>query len=273
MPVLPGQPGRELRRGRQPAQGQAAGVHRPRHRRAGHVQLRRPRERHARLALRPLWLPRDHRQPGGPDHPHRAPGQGLVRGRSSAPGHGGAVVRQEPRRAEEAGRQPPRLELPLRQLLRGHRGRACAPTGSTRRTQQTWPAFAAAADRRAKYFGRLWTWGRRHAPASTWTARDEDGYRGPFTRRTSRAGAGRRHEVGPRHQLRRGRRRRASAAQQQAAVERQLGTHVVRVVAVRDRRDGRLPAHPEAPGQGCVLPRRHPAVRGGASRGGPSGEA
>ena len=80
VPVLPGQPGHELRRGRQPAQGQAAGVHRPRHRRAGHVRLRRSRQRHARLALRPVWLPRDHRQPGGPDHPHRTPGQGLVRG-------------------------------------------------------------------------------------------------------------------------------------------------------------------------------------------------
>ena len=62
----------------------AAGVHRPLHRRAGHVHLRRPRGRHARLALRPLRLPRDHRQPGGPDHPHRAAGQGLVR---RPPGH------------------------------------------------------------------------------------------------------------------------------------------------------------------------------------------
>jgi len=48
-----------------------------------------------------------------------------------------------------------------------------------------WPAFAAAADRRAKYFGRLWTWWSAPCASSTWTARDEDGYRGPFTRRTA----------------------------------------------------------------------------------------
>jgi pimeloyl-ACP methyl ester carboxylesterase len=48
-----------------------------------------------------------------------------------------------------------------------------------------WPAFAAAADRRAKYFGRLWTWESAPCASSTWTARDEDDYRGPFTRRTA----------------------------------------------------------------------------------------
>jgi pimeloyl-ACP methyl ester carboxylesterase len=47
-----------------------------------------------------------------------------------------------------------------------------------------WPAFAAAADRRARYFGRLWTWESAPCASSTWTARDEDGYRGPFTHRT-----------------------------------------------------------------------------------------
>jgi hypothetical protein len=48
-----------------------------------------------------------------------------------------------------------------------------------------WPAFAAAADRRAKYFGRFWAWWSAPCASHTWTARDEDGYRGPFTRRTS----------------------------------------------------------------------------------------
>jgi pimeloyl-ACP methyl ester carboxylesterase len=47
-----------------------------------------------------------------------------------------------------------------------------------------WPALAAAADRRAKYFGRLWIWESSPCAGRTWTARDEDGYRGPFTRRT-----------------------------------------------------------------------------------------
>ena len=47
-----------------------------------------------------------------------------------------------------------------------------------------WPAFTAAADRRAKYFGRIWGWLSGPCASRTWTARDEDGYRGPFTRRT-----------------------------------------------------------------------------------------
>jgi pimeloyl-ACP methyl ester carboxylesterase len=47
-----------------------------------------------------------------------------------------------------------------------------------------WPAFAAAADRRAKYFGRLWSWISAPCASSTWTGRDEDVYRGPFTHRT-----------------------------------------------------------------------------------------
>ena len=48
----------------------------------------------------------------------------------------------------------------------------------------SWPAWAAAADRRAKYFGRLWTWTSAPCASRTWTARDEDVYRGPFTHRT-----------------------------------------------------------------------------------------
>jgi pimeloyl-ACP methyl ester carboxylesterase len=46
-------------------------------------------------------------------------------------------------------------------------------------------AAAAAADKRAKYFGGYWA---RHSTAcasKTWTARDEDAYRGPFKRRTA----------------------------------------------------------------------------------------
>lgn len=49
----------------------------------------------------------------------------------------------------------------------------------------TWPAAAAAADRRAPYFGRPWAWWGSACAHRTWTAQDEDAYRGPFTRRTS----------------------------------------------------------------------------------------
>jgi pimeloyl-ACP methyl ester carboxylesterase len=45
-------------------------------------------------------------------------------------------------------------------------------------------AAAAAADKRAKYFGRLWAWLSASCASSAWTVRDEDAYRGPFNRRT-----------------------------------------------------------------------------------------
>jgi pimeloyl-ACP methyl ester carboxylesterase len=46
-------------------------------------------------------------------------------------------------------------------------------------------AAAAAADKRARYFGRSWAWGSAACASMTWTARDEDAYRGPFNRRTA----------------------------------------------------------------------------------------
>ncbi len=49
----------------------------------------------------------------------------------------------------------------------------------------SWPARAARADRRAPYFGRLWTWASAQCAGDSWTVRDEDAYRGPFTKRTS----------------------------------------------------------------------------------------
>jgi pimeloyl-ACP methyl ester carboxylesterase len=47
-----------------------------------------------------------------------------------------------------------------------------------------WPAAAAAADKRAKYFGRLWTWSSSPCASKTWTGHDEDAYRGAFTHKT-----------------------------------------------------------------------------------------
>lgn len=49
----------------------------------------------------------------------------------------------------------------------------------------SWPAAAAAADRRAKYFGRVWVWNSSPCASKTWTAKDEDAYRGPFNRNTT----------------------------------------------------------------------------------------
>jgi pimeloyl-ACP methyl ester carboxylesterase len=48
-----------------------------------------------------------------------------------------------------------------------------------------WATYAAAGDRTAPDFGRIWTWASAPCATSTWTVRDEDAYRGPFTRSTS----------------------------------------------------------------------------------------
>lgn len=49
----------------------------------------------------------------------------------------------------------------------------------------SWPAAAADADRRARYFGAFYAWVTVQCARNTWTARDQDTYRGPFDRRTS----------------------------------------------------------------------------------------
>jgi pimeloyl-ACP methyl ester carboxylesterase len=48
-----------------------------------------------------------------------------------------------------------------------------------------WPAAAVRSDARAKYFGRAWLWSSVQCASHTWTAQDEDVYRGPFNRRTA----------------------------------------------------------------------------------------
>jgi pimeloyl-ACP methyl ester carboxylesterase len=49
----------------------------------------------------------------------------------------------------------------------------------------SWPAAAAAADRRARYFGAFYAWFTIQCAHDTWTAHDADVYRGPFNHRTS----------------------------------------------------------------------------------------
>jgi pimeloyl-ACP methyl ester carboxylesterase len=48
-----------------------------------------------------------------------------------------------------------------------------------------WPGYADASDRLAPDFGRLWTWASAPCASKTWTVRDEDAFRGPFTHRTA----------------------------------------------------------------------------------------
>ena len=49
----------------------------------------------------------------------------------------------------------------------------------------SWPAAAAAADRRSKYFGAFYAWLTVQCARNTWTAQDQNAYRGPFDRRTA----------------------------------------------------------------------------------------
>ncbi|GAA2520980.1 alpha/beta hydrolase [Pilimelia columellifera] len=48
-----------------------------------------------------------------------------------------------------------------------------------------WPALAAAADKGARHFGRMWSWMDSPCATSVWKAKDEDAYRGPFDRVTA----------------------------------------------------------------------------------------
>ncbi len=48
-----------------------------------------------------------------------------------------------------------------------------------------WSDYAATADQQAPGFGPYWAWSSAPCASKTWTAQDEDAYRGPFTRRTA----------------------------------------------------------------------------------------
>ncbi|GAA5228798.1 alpha/beta hydrolase [Paeniglutamicibacter antarcticus] len=47
-----------------------------------------------------------------------------------------------------------------------------------------WSRYAATASKTAPGFGQLWTWASAPCASTTWKAKDEDSYKGPFTRRT-----------------------------------------------------------------------------------------
>ncbi|RBM00658.1 peptidase S33 family protein [Glutamicibacter soli] len=49
---------------------------------------------------------------------------------------------------------------------------------------ENWARYAENAGRSAPGFGQLWTWSSAPCASTTWKAKDEDTYRGPFTKRT-----------------------------------------------------------------------------------------
>jgi pimeloyl-ACP methyl ester carboxylesterase len=69
-------------------------------------------------------------------------------------------------------------------LLQASSGVLCTD-GLAAADAASWPAAAAAADRRDPYFGASGAWITVPCAVHTWTARDPDVYRGPFDRRTA----------------------------------------------------------------------------------------
>jgi len=61
----------------------------------------------------------------------------------------------------------------------------CTDSRETTRGRD-YPAFAAKADRRAPYFGRVWTWSSSVCAGDAFTGDDEDAYTGPFNTKTAK---------------------------------------------------------------------------------------
>ncbi len=103
--------------------------------------------------------------------------------RLSAPGGAGsgraAVVRAllRLRRALQPGPMPSNQ-------LEAQSGVECADSRSAT-DAASWPAAAAAADRQARYFGAFYAWLSVQCARDSWTAHDQDVYRGLFDRRTA----------------------------------------------------------------------------------------
>jgi pimeloyl-ACP methyl ester carboxylesterase len=103
--------------------------------------------------------------------------------RLTGPGGGGtgraALVRAFLRRHPVAP-PPPGYD----NQLEAQSGVACTD-GLHAANAASWPAAAAAADRRARYFGAFYAWLSVQCARNTWTAQDPNVYRGPFDRHTA----------------------------------------------------------------------------------------
>jgi len=100
--------------------------------------------------------------------------------RLSAPGGGGshrAALTRALLRLRSQVQGPPALDN------QAQSGEGCADALSAA-NPASWPRAAAAADRRAPYFGAFYAWISVPCARDTWTVRAPDVYRGPFDRRT-----------------------------------------------------------------------------------------
>ncbi|MDQ1292421.1 MAG: alpha/beta hydrolase [Actinomycetota bacterium] len=81
-------------------------------------------------------------------------------------------------------RSAPGRAFPYDNSLETYSGVTCSD-GLHPQDVSVWPRATAAMDQRAPYFGRAWGWTTVQCASNTWTAEDEDVYRGPFNRRTA----------------------------------------------------------------------------------------
>ncbi|MCA2215976.1 alpha/beta hydrolase [Jidongwangia harbinensis] len=86
-------------------------------------------------------------------------------------------------RLAEHGERPGR-DFPYYNHAEANAGVVCTD-GAHPANAADWITLTAKADRRAPYFGRAWGWSDAMCARNTWTVRDEDAYRGPFTRNTA----------------------------------------------------------------------------------------
>jgi pimeloyl-ACP methyl ester carboxylesterase len=86
------------------------------------------------------------------------------------------------KRVKQARAKPGR-DFPYDSFLEGFSGVMCTD-GLHPKDASSWPAAVVKSDKRAPYFGRAWSWGSAPCARNTWTVKDEDAYKGPFTKRT-----------------------------------------------------------------------------------------
>ena len=77
-----------------------------------------------------------------------------------------------------------RLGFPYDNGLDAFQTIACTDSKNSKNLAR-YATLAKAADKRAPYFGRLWLWNLAGCSSTKWTVKDEDAYRGPFTKKTA----------------------------------------------------------------------------------------
>lgn len=92
-------------------------------------------------------------------------------------------------KAVRAAQQPKKIPgrayaFPYDNSLDAYLSVICTDSRNTKNLK-SFGKIGAAADKQAAYFGRLWLWNSAGCSSKKWTVKDEDAYRGPFTKHTS----------------------------------------------------------------------------------------